>query len=186
MIFRIVLSVALLVAQGVRFASAEDAPASTAKVPETSLLVPMIDVELSDGGTMTGTLTTRRGEPIGTMDVALRTSDGIVVPATTNANGEFAYRGLVGGLYQLETENSATMCRVWAKGTAPPNSPVNVLLVRGDDVAAGQWSPPGYSGNVVRGFTRAMANPITATLIVGAAVGIPVAIHNANKDDNGS
>jgi hypothetical protein len=118
--------------------------------------------------------------------VSLRTAEGIVVETVTNETGEFAYRGLIGGMYQLEAEESATMCRVWAAGTAPPSAQQRLLLVESDDVASGQWSPPQFTGNLVRGFTRAMANPITATLVVGAAIGIPVAIHNANKDDDAS
>ncbi len=194
MIFRIALSATLLSSQFLSVAQSSEPPSEPPSQPvttsdeaiEMSELVPMIDVELGDRGTMNGLLTDRRGEPVGDMAVALRTAQGIVVPTTTNASGQFAYRGLVGGLYQLETEKSSTMCRVWAPGTAPPESPTSVLLVRSDDVAAGQWSPPGQTNNVVRGFKRVMANPIKASLIVGAAIAIPVAIHNANKDDNGS
>ena len=184
MTLRILLTLVMLFTTVRPLAAAPPQPLGADGADE--LLIPLVDIELGERGALAGLLTSPQGEPAANVPVVLRTIEGIDVPTMTDDEGRFRYEQLVGGMYQLNAENSSLMCRVWAPGTAPPESPPELLLVRSDDIAAGQWGPPEVGNKAVRGFTRAMANPVVATLVVAAAVGIPVAIHNANNDDDNS
>lgn len=148
--------------------------------------VPSVDVILSSGGVLHGYVVNGSGVPVGNVDVTLTSPAGEVVAAKSDEKGRFGFRGLQGAGYQLETEHGVVVCRAWTAKAAPPKSAATLLLVHDAELARGQWSaPPGVNSGVSR-LKRAMTNPFFVATVVGAAVAIPVAIHNANKDDSSS
>jgi hypothetical protein len=145
-----------------------------------------VDVTLVAGGVLQGYVVDAQGVPAAEVEVQLTAPNGQFVVATSDAKGRFGYRGLEGGAYQLETEYGLVNCRVWTAQAAPPRSAATLLVVHDEQVARGQRpAPPQLNGFVSR-MKRVMTDPLAVALIVGAAVAIPVGVHNANQDDNPS
>lgn len=178
-IVRMVTATALVASQG--------ALAQTTTTQNTeSPAVPSVDVVLTGGGVLQGYTVSGSGQPVGNVEVTLTSPTGEVVAAKSDEKGRFGFRGLQGAGYQLETEHGVVMCRAWTAKAAPPKSASTLLLVHDAELARGQWSaPPAVNGGVSR-LKRAMTNPFFVATVVGAAVAIPVAIHNANQDDSSS
>lgn len=173
-------AVSMLVAQ---HATAADRPVSTT---EPAAAVHTVDVILSGGGVMQGYVVDAQGVPQADVEITLTTEDQEQVATRSDEKGRFGYRGIEGGSYQLTTEHGVVLCRAWTPTTAPPRSAATMLLVHDQELVRGQWAaPPGVNGAVSR-MKRVMTNPFAVAAIVGAAIAIPVAVHNANQDDSGS
>lgn len=145
-----------------------------------------VDVMLGNGGVLQGYVVDAQGVPVAKAPITLTTETGEAVVAIADAKGRFGFRGLEGAGYQLHTERGVVNCRAWAAAAAPPQSSATLLLVHDDQLVRGQWAaPPAVNGSVSR-LKRAMTNPFFVATVVGAAVAIPVAIHNADEDNSGS
>ena len=144
----------------------------------------VIDVELRSGGVLVGHVRDAAAEPFADADVSILSGGNAVAATRTDENGLFAVSGLRGGVHQVHADNAAQVCRLWAPGTAPPQSPSAVQIVTGDDVVRAQWGPP--PGNHFLKKAKVWAtNPFVIGGIVAAAIAIPVALHNADDDDDG-
>ena len=106
--------------------------------------------------------------------VALRSGDQELGAAKTDQAGRFAFSGLRGGVYQLATAESQGVVRVWAPRTAPPYAQQGVMLVSGESVVRGQ---------AFRNIGSFASHPWVMAGIIATAVAVPIAIHNANRDD---
>lgn len=177
---RVVTALALLASQQVLAAE------PGALQAEAVQSIQPVDVVLGADGVMQGYVVSAQGEPTAEVEITLTTSNGEQVTTASDEKGRFGYRGLSGGTYQLETAHGVVVCRAWTPKAAPPRSAATLLLVHDADVVRGQWSaPPAVNGSVSR-LKYAMTNPFFVATVVGAAVAIPVAIHNADDDDSAS
>ena len=110
-----------------------------------------------------------------------------IAQAMTDANGNFAVRGLRGGVSQLAAGGSQEIFRLWKPGTAPPLAREGVLLVVDRRTVRGQCGGPqcgvptscGPSPGLCKGMSHWLANPWVVTGIVATSVAVPVAIHNS-------
>ena len=101
--------------------------------------------------------------------------------AQTNGRGQFAYKGVRDGVCIVQAGEQVTLARVWAKHTAPPRVQSGLLMVADRDVVRGQIGP-NATANAIAGRTkRFFANPVALAATIGAAVAIPVAIHNSDS-----
>lgn len=168
--------------------------APSAVVAQESAVAPMsdkqrqslaVDVALQPEGMLIGQLVASTGKPQADAEVKLMLADGREAVAKTNKDGGFAFKG-VRGVAHLQTDNAAILVRSWAPGAAPPSATPAVLLIEGQDFVRGQRP----AGPVAQGFVshskRLLANPLFVAGVVGTAVAIPVAIHNADDDDPAS
>ncbi len=145
-----------------------------------------VDLILAAEGVLQGYVVNAQGVPASNVEVTITTSSGEKVQARSDLKGRFGYRGLAGGTYQLATDHGVVNCRAWHATTAPPRAAATLLMVHDENLVRGQWSaPPGLNSGVSR-MKRVMTNPFAVATIIGAAVAIPVAIHNANQDDSNS
>ena len=96
------------------------------------------DVALHDGGVFVGQVVNRQGAPKVGAKVAVVQNSKVVATAQTDKQGRFLVRGLRGGVYQVQAEQSASVCRLWAPRTAPPAARPAALLVSDSNVALGQ------------------------------------------------
>jgi hypothetical protein len=119
-------------------------------------------------------------------EVRLRSPDGQQVATRSDNEGRFGYQGVAGGTYHLETEYGQVACRTWTPQAAPPKSSSTLLLVHDAELARGQWGPPPAANGFVSNMKETLTHPFAVAAIIGAAVAIPVAIHNADDDDSGS
>ncbi|MHB8902657.1 MAG: peptidase associated/transthyretin-like domain-containing protein, partial [Thermoguttaceae bacterium] len=76
-----------------------------------------------------GQLVDAQGIPQSGAEVALLVDQRTLGAARTDVNGNFAYRGVQGGVYQIAAANGTGVYRLWAPGTAPKGTPTTALLV---------------------------------------------------------
>jgi hypothetical protein len=99
----------------------------------------VVDVALGEGGTFTGQLVDPQGEGQAGVAVRLVQGDREIAVGRTDSRGHFAFRGLRGGTYLVQSDRGHGVCRLWAPGTAPPSATPAVLLVAGGELLRGQW-----------------------------------------------
>lgn len=143
------------------------------------------DTVLGKSGVLRGRVYNAQGAPLPGVGVAVLTIDGKAVQSRTTDTGEFAVGGLKGGVYQVVAGHGSQVIRAWSDGTAPPSALRQVLVVSDPRVVAGQHEP-GTFGYFLQEARYTLSNPLVMGGIIAAAVAIPVAIHNANDDDEGS
>jgi hypothetical protein len=131
----------------------------------------VVDVKLQDGGVLYGQVVDSQGAPRANLPVAVLAADQQVAASKTGSDGTFAFRGLRGGVYQVTTPEGYGVCRVWAPLTAPPNAQNGVMLVAGQGLVRAQ------------GLGGFISHPWVVAAIIGTAVAVPVAIHNADRDE---
>lgn len=161
--------------------------AAQSPVPEVPVAgASMLDVALSADGRLTGQLKDRDGKPLRGVELVCQGSRATQQRTLSDDTGHFEFRGLRGGVYLMSTAAGARAVRLWAPGTAPPAARTTLRLVADSDVVRGQ-SPPGPLLAHCETLKCWFANPLFVSGVVAAAVAIPVAVHNANRDrDSGS
>lgn len=146
----------------------------------------LLDVALSANGLLTGEIRDRHGSPLRSVELICQGARATQQRTRTDREGRFEFRGLRGGVYVMSTSAGTRAVRLWAPGTAPPAARTALRLVADSDVVRGQ-SPPGPLLAHCETLKCWFANPLVVSGVVAAAVAIPVAIHNANRDrDSGS
>jgi len=143
-----------------------------ADAPRSPAPIKMTDVELQDGGVLVGRMVDARGAGLANSAVTLRNGNTLVAQSTTDANGDFRFDSVRGGIYHVSGAGTTAMFRVWAARTAPPGSAQAVMLMPNRDVVAGQWSPMKYW----------LADPLVIAGIVAVAAGVPIILAQQNND----
>jgi len=133
--------------------------------PQSIEHVEIADVALQEGGVLMGQVFTPEGTPRVHVPVRIQQNGQTLVETMTDADGKFVAQGLSGGVYQVVVGNIAVTYRLWAPGTAPPSSKINVLLID---------SPVVMRGQVVQMLSR----PWLVTAGTAAAIAIPIAVTN--------
>jgi hypothetical protein len=142
------------------------------------------DVALRPGGVLVGQVLDMQGAPRAGAPVVVLQNEQAVVNTQTDANGVFAAQGLRGGQYQIVTPEGQKLYRFWAADTAPPTAADAAVLVTGDEVVRGQWSPPpGHTSYGGRWLDWVRSHPYLTAGVVAAAIATPIAI--AASDDDG-
>ena len=151
-------------------------PAATADEPIVSparinSALAIEDVALAGGQSFQGVVLAESGEPLADAEVVVSQLGREVARTTSDTSGRFAFQNLRGGLHLVRAGQGAGLYRFWAAGTAPPNARSHVTLV---DAVTVRGQRPLSSL-----FT---SKAVILTLIVGAAVAIPIAVHDARND----
>lgn len=89
----------------------------------------IIDVSLVDGGVLQGQVISSQGQALANAPITLHQGKSELAMTTTDKNGQFAVKGLKGGVYVVSTEGAAGVVRAWMPQTAPPSSVNGILLV---------------------------------------------------------
>ncbi len=149
-------------------------PSSLLAAPQASALrtsqASLIDVALQAEGTFHGRVVDASGRAQPGVEVALVQRQQAVASTTTDAEGQFAFSGVRGGVYEVTTLGGSEAVRLWAPRTAPPAAQNALLLTGGGDVVRAQlWG--------------GLSNPWVLGGIVAAAIAIPLALSN---DDDAS
>jgi hypothetical protein len=155
-------------------------PSATAAQPGAQA----VDVALRPGGMLVGQVVDQQGAPQPGKVVSVRYANHEVVRTTCDANGVFAARGLRGGQYLLLTDDGVSVCRLWAPDTAPPVARPAALLVAGNGVVRGQWTPG--TGPLHEWVGWMKAHPYITAGAVASAIAIPLALADDDDDPPGS
>jgi len=129
------------------------------------------DIALDAHGTLLGTLVDAQGQPQPQALVALQQDGQTLAQTRSDAHGRFAVTGLRGGVYLIVTEHGALPCRAWTAAAAPPSAG-RQLLVPSDAAYRGQYPISDLF----------IADPILLSLVIAAAIAIPIAVHNSKSD----
>lgn len=134
---------------------------------------PVRDVALGLGGVLRGQVVDAQGLVCPDIPVALAKSNApnqVAAAGKTDRNGRFQIQGVTAGVYRVETEQGATVCRLWAPNTAPPSAIPAAMIVQGE--------------GPVRGNLGGLS-PWSWTLIglgIAAAIAVPLALHKEKND----
>ncbi len=146
-------------------------------------VVQVADVKLHGRGVLSGQVVDASGANL-VGEVVQLTQGPQIWKTRTDAEGCFQLTGLSGATYQLQTAGQTHLVRVWAAGTAPPGASRGLLVLQVSDVVRGQRCVSPNTNQFFRVAKKRLANPLVFGGIVATAVAIPVAIHNANADED--
>jgi hypothetical protein len=136
--------------------------------------VPVVsDVALRDGGVLVGQVVNVDGAALASVPVTLRSGGQDLVATTTDRGGYFAFSGLQLGTYQILTPTTVTTYQTWTAHTAPPQAQTGVLIVVGADTVRGQQTPGERFG--------ALGRPLLFGGLIAAAIAVPIAVANSNR-----
>jgi hypothetical protein len=144
-------------------------PVPAAPAPEAPLIS---DVALAPGGVLTGQVVDSAGVGVAGATVTVRHNDTVVGSTVSGAQGNFAIRGLQGGVFQVSAGQGLGIYRLWAPETAPPAAGKSALIVSDNSVLRGQTSRIG----------QFLSSPLVVAGIVAVAVAVPVTVHEYRID----
>ncbi|HTM54316.1 MAG TPA: carboxypeptidase-like regulatory domain-containing protein [Pirellulales bacterium] len=147
-------------------------PPATAAAAEPAVL----DISLQQGGILSGVVVDGQGAPMIEKEVTVLQSGKVVARTTSNAKGEFAVRGLRGGVYQVIAGQGGTTLRAWEGNAAPPAAKPGAMIVGSGSVVRGQRP----FGSLV------FSDAIVLAAIIAAAIAIPIAISRSGKSQPSS
>ena len=87
------------------------------------------DVSLEQGGVLRGVLVDEQGRPLVKSAVIIRQGRRVFSRTNTGLKGEFLFKGLRGGVYEIASVRGNGAFRVWAPGTAPKAARGQALIV---------------------------------------------------------
>ena len=137
----------------------------------------LVDVALSAGGRLSGTVHNGNGIPLANAPVTLIQNQHRIATATADEQGRFAITGVRSGTYVLASGQQSSIYRAWAPGTAPPAARREVQL-RVGPVVRGHFG--GKIGSHLPSIHPAqyLHNPVTVGGLIGMAVGTPIILHD--------
>ena len=130
----------------------------------------ILDVSLSERGSLRGQVVDVQGAPVVRAAVSVQAAGRQVAATTTNDRGQFAVNNLRGGNYTITAGNSTGVYRLWTANAAPPAAKQGLLMVSGRQIARAQG---------VAGFGSR-----TGLIVLGTAAGIVTA--GVITQENGS
>lgn len=147
--------------------------AQPASIQQESLVVK--DVSLANGGVLKGQILTSNGQARANVPVILGQKGKALATTTTNADGEFAFKGVRSGMYHVSAGTQGGMYRVWSEKTAPPKSKTGVMIVNNDEVIRAQLGD----------WWHSLSGPWKAAILAGitAAIVLPIVLSQDDDDD---
>ncbi|MEO8497160.1 MAG: carboxypeptidase-like regulatory domain-containing protein [Planctomycetota bacterium] len=150
---------------------AEDSVGRAEQAVRLSVQPAIRDVELLAGGELAGQVVDGTGQPQAGQSIVVQQSGGEPIRTRTDQVGRFRLNGVHAGLCRIEYGEDLLACRCWQANTAPPAAKDQLLLITGESVERGQ-----------RCIGDLLSGPVLIGLIIAAAVVIPIAVHNSQKD----
>jgi len=132
----------------------------------------ILDVELGNGGLLSGQVIESAGAPPEGTRVSVRQMGLEVAATVTDRTGNFQLRGLRPGPCEIVAGRAYGTFRLWAPDTAPPLARRSALVLPAEGPIRANEGPIGYW----------LGKPWVIAGIVAVAVGVPVAIHNHRID----
>jgi hypothetical protein len=125
----------------------------------------VVDVAMSDGGTLHGQLIDLQGGNATGVPVSVKTQNQKAIQTTTVKDGHFTVSGLKGGVYQVGAGQGQGVYRLWTAKAAPPSAQKHAIVFT--------------QGLMGGGPKMLLANPIVVAGVVATAVAVPVAVANS-------
>jgi hypothetical protein len=131
------------------------------------------DVSLTAAGGLRGGLRNAEGQPLPNSEIRfVHGTTGRDFRTASDQDGRFVFDELPSGLYRVEASGSSFACRCWAPNTAPPVASKELLVIADGRVTRGQ-----------KPIMEALwSTPAILCLMIVAAIAIPIAVHNSNRN----
>ncbi|REJ93930.1 MAG: carboxypeptidase regulatory-like domain-containing protein, partial [Planctomycetota bacterium] len=133
------------------------------------------DVTLDQDGSLRGQLLDQHSAAKAGTRVELVQRGDVVAASTIDAEGNFRFAGLSGGLYQVRTAQASRLVRAWRAGTAPPHARNGLLLVADGQTVRGNF------GGITDGVFR--AEEWRSMIALGAVIGAGAAVQGVRQND---
>ncbi|REK30966.1 MAG: carboxypeptidase regulatory-like domain-containing protein [Planctomycetota bacterium] len=133
------------------------------------------DVTLDQDGSLRGQLLDQHSAAKAGTRVELVQRGDVVAASTIDAEGNFRFAGLSGGLYQVRTAQASRLVRAWRAGTAPPHARNGLLLVADRQTVRGNF------GGITDGVFR--AEEWRSMIALGAVIGAGAAVQGVRQND---
>ncbi len=146
------------------------APAPAAPAREVA---PVVDVTLV-GGELQGRLVDTQGQPLAGAVVDIQAGNNSIAQTSTDAQGQFAVKGLKGGTYRIAAGNETRTVRAWTERTAPPAAKSGLTMVAQSPAVRGQF------GGVTPGMVLLTSGVIAGVVLGAVAVSQNDDIKNQN------
>ena len=134
-----------------------------------------IDVKV-DRGRLIGQVLSITGQPEAGKEVQLRANEVLVANGKTDARGRFAVPVKKTGVFRLDVCDQRFQIRAWQAEIAPPTAGEGLLVVSQGDSVRGQAS--------ASMLVSWLSNPLVLGLVAASAIAIPIAVDEANDDDD--
>lgn len=151
--------------------AAAPAPAPAAPAREVA---PVVDVTLV-GGELQGRLVDTQGQPLAGAVVDIHAGNNSIAQTSTDAQGQFAVKGLKGGTYRIAAGNETRTVRAWTERTAPPAAKSGLTMVAQSPAVRGQF------GGVTPGMVLLTSGVIAGVVLGAVAVSQNDDIKNQNN-----
>jgi hypothetical protein len=107
----------------------------------------VLDIGLKEHGVFQGRVVDHTGTPVRGADVVIRQGQKEIAKLSTDQHGQFAVKGLKGGVYEVASGKTVGVYRVWQEAAAPPAAKEQALLILGQNGERGQFG--GAGGGVI-------------------------------------
>lgn len=114
----------------------------------------------------------RDDKPAAGQPVELWAADHLASICATDTRGRFVLSAPRGGQYIVRIGHHRQACRLWARGTAPPQAVDQLLIVASDEVIRGQRP----IGELFRSDLFILGG------IAAVAIAIPIAVYSSRED----
>jgi hypothetical protein len=146
-------------------------PQTASAASENRQAPSVLDVRLHDGNVLLGHVLDQNGAGKAFVPVVLYEGGQKLAETRTDAVGQFGFRNLRGGVYQLTAAGGTGAYRFWAHGTAPPSAQAGAVVYADTDVVR---------GNLGR-LKFWLSHPVVIGGAVITAVAVPVILHNSKS-----
>ena len=134
--------------------------------------VQIADVSLTNA-TLTGKVVNAQGQLLEGSVIKISQGNQEIATTVAGQQGEFAFRNLSTGVYQISTGQTQAAVRLWEGNAAPPTAKKNILLVNGPTTRA-------QFGSLPRLTTTQM---IIIGGVITTAIVVPIVLNNNDDDD---
>jgi hypothetical protein len=127
----------------------------------------VLDIGLKENGLFQGRVVDHTGTPVRGAEVVVRQGQKEIAKLSTDQHGQFAVKGLKGGVYEVATGKTVGVYRVWQEAAAPPTAKEQALLILGQNGERGQFG--GIGGGVLLLAAVAIAALVVALIALDQA-----------------
>lgn len=136
----------------------------------------LVDVELTSNRSLVGSMVDAQGKPVAGVTVTAKYGRRVLAETKTDRQGEFRFRNIRTGVFEIRSRLVRRVVRVWSNGTAPKNARREALLVADPGTRVRAQSPVPFTPTAVSNGL------VEAGLLIGATVGVGAIAVNQTDD----
>lgn len=145
-------------------------PPVTGPTTAAPMTLAMADVTLGPNGRLSGQVVDANGLAKANCELTVEQGGEKIAVVSSDKQGRFAAENVRPGVCHVKVNGLVSTVRCWTNNAAPPAAKPEVLVISDPLLERGQ-----------RPIGEILTNPLLITLVIAAAVAIPIAVHNSQK-----